>query len=1257
MKNGVGIIAISLFLLLSSSILIKPIYGNVSIQATYYVSPDGSDSNPGTLSAPFKTIQQARDVVRTINHEMTGDIIVYLRGGTYSLSNTLQLNELDSGSNGYKVIYKAYPTELPVLTGGVPVTGWTLDSGGIYKATISSVSNFRQLYVNGERAQRARSSGVSTALAYHYDEASKINGFIVSDSVVEFYDNPDHVELNWTREWVNTRLPVGQIIAGESGEKVVLMQQPYFDWAMTMNAVFDSIAVTNPFYIENAIELLDEAGEWYFNQTTSTLYYWPKPGENMESAEVYIPKETVETLLSIEGSSITSQAQDIEIQGLTFMHTTSLRASTQGIAPLQASFWANEADQTAFTTNGVIPPAAIVVEHANQIVLDSNTLKHLGAAGIKMANDVQNSEITNNAITDTSADAVIIGTWLHRHIDTALQEGLCTNILVRNNVISNVSNEYWSSPAITVFFGKQIDVQHNDISNIPYTGISMGWDGWGGVMWDEFTLGSNRIAWNKISDYMKKMRDGGGIYTLNTQPDTVIEGNYISNMNNSYGGIYPDEGSGYIKVINNVIENMGTANWLYIWHPSINHIRVDNNYTNSTNLINNGTKISISNTNYYTGTRPAAAQSIVNNAGVTADAYVPLAAPPEPALGDLAYQKPCYAFYMDDSYATIHPGSDACRAVDGYASTYAQAFGQWKWKELINLGSVKNVNKVVVTFPQVPIADVTLYASEYNVKVSIDGTNYTTAAVISGASGGIVTTTFKPVSARYVMIEAVKPDNSGQAGIQLGISNLEIFGTDEELSQMVNDTSPYISYTGNWTYSSGRGFGDFKDDVHHAVDNNDFFEITFSGTGIELISEKYMDRGDIDIYIDGIFQETVSCYISSGSSVQQTIYAVQNLVNGKHTLKGVKRTGAVMVVDAFKVHNPEFNVPVNDNVSDIKYTGSWVYSTDRGYGNDLDDVHYTNMINDYFEFTFTGTGVDLISEKYFDRGDIDIYIDGSFIETVSCYSPGSMVQQTVFSSGELPNGLHTIKGVMKSGSAMVIDSLKVYDQGFNPPAKSNLKLWLRADAGLEKDTSGYVGTWEDLSGAGNHAVQTNATNKPLWVDNVINGKPVIRFDGVNDFLSIPGLTGVMNDFTVIYMLRPTSLNNYNQKLLATGAWGQFVMHADANGGLYAGTDIATRIEPSTSTYKRGNYSKDVFQRWVYTYHSVTGKGSIYIDDYNVPEPKTQTAPNNWSGFELGENGSGTIHGDITEIFIYDKALTDAERIHIISYLNTKYVNN
>jgi hypothetical protein len=1256
-KKWIAGMLIGLFMFALNIFPIQATYVSASNQATFYVSPSGSDSNPGTLSAPFQTIQKARDAVRMINRNMTGDIMVYLRGGTYQLDDTIQLNELDSGTNGYRVIYRAYQTEVPVLTGGVPVTGWTLDSGGIYKATVSSVSNFRQLYVNGERAQRAQTSTLNTALGYHYDASSKIDGFIVNGSVVDIYDNASDVEINWKREWVNTRLPVAQIMDGAAGEKIILMQQPYFDWAMTMNASFTTIAITDPFYIENAKELLDEAGEWYFNQTTSTLYYWPKPGEDMNALEAYIPNDDVTTLLSIKGASMTSQANHITIQGLTFAHTTELRASTQGVAPLQASFWINEVDQTVFTTNGVMPSAAIDIEHANQIIIESNRLKHLGAAGIKMDNDVQDSQIINNTITDVSADAIIIGTWHHRHIDSSLQEALCSNILVRNNLISNVANEYWSSPAITVFFGKQIDIQHNDISNIPYTGISMGWDGWGGVMWDEFSLGSNRIAWNKISDYMKKMRDGGGIYTLNTQPDTVIEGNYITNMNNSYGGIYPDEGSGYLKIINNVVENMGSANWLYIWQSSINHIKVDHNYTNSTNMINNGTMISISNTNYYSGVRPASAQAIVSNAGITSNTYTPLPAPPQSTIGDLAFEKPCYAFYLDDSYATVHPGSDGCRAVDGYDSTYAQAFGQWKWREVVNLGSVKNINKVIVTFPQIPSADLTLYATEYKIKVSIDGTNYAMAASVTSGTGGAITTMFNPVSARYVMVEAVKPDNSGQAGTQMAISSLEVFGTEDELSQKVNDTAPSIIYNGNWNYSDSRGFGNYKDDVHYTADNGDYFEITFVGSGIELISEKYMDRGDIDIYIDDIYKETVSSYISSGSQVDQTIFSERNLVNGKHTLRGVKRTGTVMVVDAVKIYNPEFNVPVNNDRSEIHYSGSWVHSTGRGYGNYLDDVHHTNTLNDYFEFTFTGSGIDLISEKYLDRGDIDIYLDGVYIETISCYSPVSMVQQTIFSSGELANGLHTIKGVMKSGSAMVVDAFKVYDSGFNPPAASNLKLWLRADAGVIKDSNGFIGTWQDLSGNGNHAIQSHISNKPAWIDHEVNGRPVIRFDGVNDFMSIPSLTGNMDDFTIIFMLRPAELANYNQKMYASGAWGEFVMHTDENGGLYVGTDIATRMEPSNSTYKRGNYAIDVFQRWAYSYSSVEGRGFIYRDDYHSASPVLQTNPNNWSGFMLGENGTGTIHGDITEIFIYDKVLTDAERIHIITYLNTRYVNN
>ena len=58
-------------------------------QATYYVAPTGNDTNPGTITAPLRTLQRARDIVRTVNANMTGDINVFLRGGRYPVSSTM----------------------------------------------------------------------------------------------------------------------------------------------------------------------------------------------------------------------------------------------------------------------------------------------------------------------------------------------------------------------------------------------------------------------------------------------------------------------------------------------------------------------------------------------------------------------------------------------------------------------------------------------------------------------------------------------------------------------------------------------------------------------------------------------------------------------------------------------------------------------------------------------------------------------------------------------------------------------------------------------------------------------------------------------------------------------------------------------------------------------------------------------------------------------------------------------------------------
>ncbi|WP_409351197.1 right-handed parallel beta-helix repeat-containing protein, partial [Streptomyces scabiei] len=157
-------LAISLSAALLTS-LATPTPAAAATQATYYVSPDGNDSDSGTISAPFKTLQHARDVVRTVNDDMTGDINVYLRGGTYPVTSTINFTSADSGTNGNRVVYAAYPGEKPVLEGGVPVTGWTQHSGNIWKATLDRDNKLRALYVDGKRARMA-SKTISSAGCY-----------------------------------------------------------------------------------------------------------------------------------------------------------------------------------------------------------------------------------------------------------------------------------------------------------------------------------------------------------------------------------------------------------------------------------------------------------------------------------------------------------------------------------------------------------------------------------------------------------------------------------------------------------------------------------------------------------------------------------------------------------------------------------------------------------------------------------------------------------------------------------------------------------------------------------------------------------------------------------------------------------------------------------------------------------------------------------------------------------------------------------
>jgi len=121
----------------------------------FYVDPVyGNDFNDGkSTSMPFLTVAHARDVVSAVNGAMTQDLYVYLREGTYYQPSTLIFGPSISGTNGYNVIFAAYPGETPIISGGIPITGWRVHDPAlnIWQAPAPGLQT-RQLYADGARA-------------------------------------------------------------------------------------------------------------------------------------------------------------------------------------------------------------------------------------------------------------------------------------------------------------------------------------------------------------------------------------------------------------------------------------------------------------------------------------------------------------------------------------------------------------------------------------------------------------------------------------------------------------------------------------------------------------------------------------------------------------------------------------------------------------------------------------------------------------------------------------------------------------------------------------------------------------------------------------------------------------------------------------------------------------------------------------------------------------------------------------------------
>jgi len=569
-----------LILLFAMMYMGTPVF--VFSQSIYYVDPvHGSDANNGfSIDHAFRTLIRARDVVRTVNQNMTRDIVVNLRGGIHRLNATFALSARDGGTNGHLVIYQPYNCEKPVLSGGVKITKWVLSDAAknIYKAAVDPSIDSRQLYVNGVRAIRARSTDASG-----WNESG--DGYDCPAEVSK-WKNISGVEVVSYSVWKCHRGPIASV----SGTHAT-MAQPYWDY---VHVQMDAPAV----WVENAYELLDSEGEWYLDRSANaaTLYYKPRAGENMATAEVYLPR--LQMLLNCQA------VNNVEFRGIAFEHATWLLPNTvDGFACLQADARVSGPSDQISTQM----PGNISLSYCSNVILNSCLFQHLGSTALQLYRGCKNNSIYNNTFTDISGSAIAIGN-LYDSFPT--ESALVKDNVADNNLILNTAEEFRGCVGILLGYTDHTVLTHNELHGLPYTGISVGW-GWSNTV---TAAGNNEISYNLIDSSMTLLEDGAAIYALSAQRGTTIHHNYIRNELNRGGALYADEGSSYMHFHHNVLDNIYM--WVNLWSLESLEDTVDFNYANTRTNIFSGTDCStndnviVDNDNW-----PSAAVYIMNSAG------------------------------------------------------------------------------------------------------------------------------------------------------------------------------------------------------------------------------------------------------------------------------------------------------------------------------------------------------------------------------------------------------------------------------------------------------------------------------------------------------------------------------------------------------------------------------------------------------------------------------------------------------------------
>jgi|GEM_PF-3594802 len=593
------------------------VYSAAPSTTFYYVSPTGEDNNDGSENSPFKTIEKARDTIRALNGNIPdGGITVYLRGGEYPVSSTIEFTPADSGKSGKPIVYKAYNDETPIITGGVELDNWTKLSnadpnydlipdnakGKVYVADIAKGWRFHDLYVNDERQQVSRQINSSVWATWKRGTVAPttVDGqtmTFANGDLIGLDGNKD-IEINWMPVVFWNGLAVATNINSSANTALI----------KSKNLV--AFGLDSPYYnIMNAPTYLDVAGEWSVDSANGKVYYWPYDN-NMDGKKVIAPKPY--ELIRFQGD------REAENWGNLVSHITLSGLTIEYSDRLAEDMW----DDEWLKRNAENPDAAVFMQSVYNNTIENSIIRHTGAYAIALDEWAQSTKIISNELADLGSGGVQIYGFGPGKTDKNK-----SNIVMYNNIHDIGLAPYLHSPAVTIFGSSFNRVDYNFVRNMPYVAFSAvgtdhnsmskitenvraSFDTFGNkssqynIRFDElkdeygeyidftsdpefareFQLSDyNSFSNNIVEEFMLYMDDGGALYSWYSGKYNKWNNNTIYKSSpglHQFWPLYMDNYADFSELKGNRVWTMqqNEADRGNEWTPSGNNYFIDNNY-------------------------------------------------------------------------------------------------------------------------------------------------------------------------------------------------------------------------------------------------------------------------------------------------------------------------------------------------------------------------------------------------------------------------------------------------------------------------------------------------------------------------------------------------------------------------------------------------------------------------------------------------------------------------------------------------------